>query len=47
MDPELLAGLKLMVDAIRDRNYLHANKIYLGIAIGNAAWPIGVTQVRL
>ena len=47
LDPELLAGLKLMVDAIKDRNYLHANKIYLGVAIGNAAWPIGVTQVGL
>eukprot|EP00887_Chlorella_sp_A99_P005915 scaffold29.g5915.t1 len=47
LDPELLAGLKLMVDAMRERNYLHANRIYLGIAIGNAAWPIGVTQVGL
>lgn len=29
------------LQAIRDRNYLHANDIYLRLAIGNAPWPIG------
>ncbi|GAB4821259.1 hypothetical protein N2152v2_008305 [Parachlorella kessleri] len=47
LDPEMVAGLKLMFDAMRDRNYLHAYKIYMGIAVGNSAWPIGVTQVGL
>lgn len=30
---------------MRERNYLHANDIYLKLAIGNSPWPIGVTQV--
>lgn len=47
LEPQLLAGIKLMVDAMKDRNYLHAYKIYMGVAIGNSPWPIGVTQVGL
>lgn len=47
LDPEMLAGLKMIVDAMKGRNYLHAYKIYMGIAIGNSPWPIGVTQVGL
>lgn len=47
LDPQLLAGIKLIVEAIKDRNYLHAYKIYMGVAIGNSPWPIGVTQVGL
>lgn len=115
LHPEMVAGIKLMVDAIKDRNYLHAYKvggcsavggwqgaegwevcrcdtqgdaqarrsgpqacapeiksrrpwhsracsiltalsappppacpqIYMGIAVGNSPWPIGVTQVGL
>lgn len=35
----------LFPQAIRERNYLHANDIYLKLAIGTAPWPIGVTQV--
>ena len=34
------------VAAMKERNYLHANDIYLKLAIGNSPWPIGVTQVR-
>lgn len=47
LDPQLLAGIKLIVDAVKDRNYLHAYKLYMGVAIGNSPWPIGVTQVGL
>lgn len=47
LHPEMVAGLKMMVEAIKDRNYLHAYKIYMGIAVGNSPWPIGVTQVGL
>jgi pre-mRNA-splicing factor 18 len=47
LDVNLLAGIKLIVDAMKDRNYLHAYKIYMGVAIGNSPWPIGVTQVGL
>ncbi len=35
----------MMCQAVQSRNYLHANDIYLRLAIGNSAWPIGVTQV--
>jgi pre-mRNA-splicing factor 18 len=45
---ELSRGIWLMVKAMKDRNYLHANAILLNaIAIGNAPWPIGVTQVGI
>lgn len=47
LDPELLAGFKLITDAMKDRNYLYAYKIYMGVAIGNSPWPIGVTHVGL
>jgi len=47
VDPQLLAGIKIITDAVKDRNYLHAYKIYMGVAIGNSPWPIGVTQVGL
>ena len=47
IDAELLAGLKLITDAMKERNYLHAYKIYMGVAIGNSPWPIGVTHIGL
>ena len=47
IDTELLAGLKLITDAMKERNYLHAYKIYMGVAIGNSPWPIGVTHIGL
>ena len=47
LDPQLLAGIKLMIDFMKERNYLQAYKIYMGVAIGNAPWPIGVTHVGL
>jgi pre-mRNA-splicing factor 18 len=47
LDPQLLAGIKLMVDFMKERNYLQAYKIYMGVAIGNSPWPIGVTHVGL
>lgn len=47
LDPTLLAGIKLIVDLIKQRNYLYAYKVYMGVAIGNSPWPIGVTHVGL
>merc|ERR1712157_275975 len=45
---EVKNGIWLMVQAMKDRNYMHANAILLNaIAIGNAPWPIGVTQVGI
>lgn len=47
LDDELKVGLWMLVEHMRDRNYLAANDVYLKLAIGNAPWPIGVTQVGL
>merc|ERR1712187_652737 len=45
---EVKNGIWLMVQAMKDRNYIHADAILLNaIAIGNAPWPIGVTQVGI
>merc|ERR1712176_650239 len=45
---EVKNGIWLMVQAMKERNYMHANAILLNaIAIGNAPWPIGVTQVGI
>jgi hypothetical protein len=40
----LQVGLWMLVEHMRDRNYLAANDVYLKLAIGNAAWPIGAQQ---
>jgi pre-mRNA-splicing factor 18 len=37
----------MMVTAMRERNYLAANDVYLKLAIGNSPWPIGVTSVGI
>jgi hypothetical protein len=37
----LQVGLWMLVQHMRDRNYLAANDVYLKLAIGNAPWPIG------
>ena len=37
----------MMIECMRDRNYLAANDVYLKLAIGNSPWPIGVTSVGI
>ncbi|KAG1657685.1 hypothetical protein FOA52_007279 [Chlamydomonas sp. UWO 241] len=44
---ELRAGIWMIISAMKQRNYLSANDIYLKLAIGNAPWPIGVTSVGI
>ena len=44
---EIKTGLWMMISAMHERNYLHANDIYLRLAIGNSPWPIGVTSVGI
>ncbi len=46
LNPPRACALSL-AQAMRSRNYLHANDIYLKLAIGNAPWPIGVTSVGI
>ncbi|BDA45542.1 Pre-mRNA-splicing factor 18 [Coccomyxa sp. Obi] len=45
--PEMVAGLYMIVQAIKQRNYLHAYDVYMRLAIGNNPWPIGVTSVGI
>lgn len=40
-------ALWLMVKAMNARNYKEAGDLYVRVAIGNAAWPIGVTMVGI
>ena len=47
LNADLLAGMYLMVIAMRDRSYLQAYDVYMKVTIGNSPWPIGVTQVGL
>ena len=35
----------MIVQCMQARDYLKASDVYVKIAIGNAAWPIGVTMV--
>ena len=44
---DVLAALWLIVGAMKGRDYLRAMDLYLKLSIGNAAWPIGVTQVGM
>jgi len=44
---DIKASLWLMVKSLKERNYLHAQEIYVRLAIGNAPWPIGVTSVGI
>merc|ERR1711998_92354 len=45
---DVLKGIWLMIQAMKERNYIYANTVLLNaIAIGNSQWPIGVTQVGI
>jgi pre-mRNA-splicing factor 18 len=45
---DIKKGIWFVVQAMKERNYMHADAILLNaIAIGNAPWPIGVTQVGI
>ena len=37
----------MVVDFMRQREYLKAMDAYVKVTIGNAAWPIGVTSVGI
>ncbi|EDQ86887.1 uncharacterized protein MONBRDRAFT_10632 [Monosiga brevicollis MX1] len=44
---DVLFALREIVEAMLHRDYISANDAYLRLAIGNAAWPIGVTNVGI
>lgn len=45
--PETLPNIYAMVVACEQHNFVLANDWYIKTAIGNAAWPIGVTMVGI
>lgn len=47
LDPGLRSALVKMVDYCDDGEFVLANDAYILVAIGNAAWPIGVTSVGI
>lgn len=44
---DILPNLLEIVRACEDKEFVRANDAYIGLAIGNAAWPIGVTMVGI
>lgn len=46
-DPNILHLLSELIGHLMEREYIKANDAYLRMAIGNAAWPIGVTNVGI
>eukprot|EP00049_Salpingoeca_infusionum_P006101 m.101350 g.101350 ORF g.101350 m.101350 type:complete len:150 (+) comp13197_c0_seq4:240-689(+) len=44
---DILVGLREMVEWLMQREYIEANNAYLRVAISNAPWPIGVTNVGI
>jgi len=47
LDETLLRSFGEIGGAVLEKNYIGANDVYLRTAIGNAAWPIGVTMVGI
>jgi len=44
---DMLRALKEIFQHVHDREYVRANDVYLRLAIGNAPWPVGATQVGI
>eukprot|EP00033_Pygsuia_biforma_P001342 GCRY01001520.1.p1 GENE.GCRY01001520.1~~GCRY01001520.1.p1 ORF type:complete len:374 (-),score=96.27 GCRY01001520.1:437-1558(-) len=47
LDDFILEGIFKIVEFMKQREYMQAYHEYMAIAIGNAAWPMGVTQVSI
>jgi pre-mRNA-splicing factor 18 len=45
--PDILHNLKRMIDFAQQGEFVKANDAYIQTAIGNAAWPIGITLVGI
>ncbi|KAJ2519087.1 hypothetical protein H4217_002912 [Coemansia sp. RSA 1939] len=44
---DVLARITEIARNVLDREYMKANDAYLQLAVGNAPWPVGVTQVGI
>lgn len=47
VDGTVLNHLRIIVDRCEEREYVVAASEYIKLTIGNATWPIGVTQVGI
>ncbi|KAJ2664237.1 hypothetical protein IW148_002061 [Coemansia sp. RSA 1199] len=47
LQADVLARITEIARHMLDREYMHANDAYLQLSIGNAPWPVGVTQVGI
>jgi pre-mRNA-splicing factor 18 len=47
LDPSLMSHILKIVEFCQAGEFVKANDAYIDIAIGRAAWPIGVTQVGI
>lgn len=44
---DILENITRICNHMQNREYVKANDVYLRLAIGNAPWPIGVTNVGI
>ncbi|KAJ2162407.1 hypothetical protein GGF46_000648 [Coemansia sp. RSA 552] len=47
IQPDIMARITEIARHMIDREYMKANDAYLQLSVGNAPWPIGVTQVGI
>jgi pre-mRNA-splicing factor 18 len=47
MDKDVLEKITEICEFLVKRQYRRANDIYLRLSIGNAPWPIGVTNISI
>ncbi|KFH03807.1 Prp18 domain-containing protein [Toxoplasma gondii MAS] len=47
LEKDILQKLHIMVQCCEERKYRSAHDTYMLLAIGNAAWPVGVTMVGI
>ncbi|CEM22859.1 unnamed protein product [Vitrella brassicaformis CCMP3155] len=47
LDPDVLEKLYEIACLCEERKYVQAHDLYIQLAIGNAAWPMGVTMVGI
>lgn len=47
IDKDLLHLIDRMLQQMQERDYLHAHETFIQFSIGNAAWPMGVSNVGI
>jgi pre-mRNA-splicing factor 18 len=47
LEENIIAHLVNIIDCCEEQEFVRANDAYMDLAIGRAAWPIGVTMVGI